>query len=63
MTTTAVLDMIKTIVLTFISLAWSCHSNEMNLLPILLIAIVIDTGEFPFYQNRSRKVIPPIAAR
>ena len=38
-------------------------ATKLIFLPILLTAIVMDTGEFPFYQNRSRKVIPPIAAR
>ena len=36
----------------------SCHSNEMALLPILLAAVYLGTG------NRSSKIVafPPIAA-
>ena len=52
----------KAIVLTFISLALEL-SQQRNEFITYFTDSHIDTGEFPFYQNRSRKVIPPIATR
>ena len=59
--TTVVLDKDENLLWSGLQRHRSCHSNEMTLLPILLGAVFLGTGNCPsFFQNRSRELFTPI---